>query len=99
MNNLLPLTIENAKKNKDSFLSLLDGTDEIVIDVSNFGTVDLSGLQLLIAFTREASARKKTVSFSGTVTPDFSRALTVSGLVSAGCATAEDAEAAIKAVS
>lgn len=98
MNDFLPLTIENAKKNKEALLALLGGGSEVSLDVSPFEAVDLSGLQTLVAFMREATARGKKIVFTGTVQGGFSRALTVSGLASEACATAEDAEAAIKAV-
>lgn len=98
MNDLLPLTIENAKNNKETLIALLGGGSEVPVDVSAFESVDLSGLQMLVAFVREASARGKKIIFTGTVHSGFSRALTVSGLAAEACATAEDAEAAIKAV-
>lgn len=98
MNELLPLTVENAKKNRETLLALLNGSKDASLDVSGFDTVDLSGLQTLVAFAREAALRGKGFSFVGEVPPGFSRALAVSGLVSGECATAADAEAAIKAV-
>jgi ABC-type transporter Mla MlaB component len=111
MSDLLPLTVENAKKNRETLLALLDGTTSAkgpsatnaapsaTLDISGFEAIDLSGLQLLVAFAREAAARGKNLSFSGTVPECLSRALSVSGLAPSGCETADDVLIAIKAAS
>lgn len=114
MSDLLPLTVENAKKNRETLLALLDGASAAKgapaatgtkaapvasLDISGVEAIDLSGLQLLVAFAREATARGKDLSLSGTVPECLSRALSVSGLAPLGCATADDALAAIKAAS
>ena len=98
MNELLSLTIENAKKNKEALLALLSGAGDVTLDLSTFDAIDLSGLQMFVAFAREANARKKKFSFIGDVRPEFSRALAISGLAPDGCTTAAEVEAAIKAV-
>lgn len=111
MSDLIQLTVENAKKNREKLLALLDGASAakgpsaanaapaVSLDISGFEAIDLSGLQLLVAFAREAAARGKIPSFSGTVPECLSRALSVSGLAPSPCATADDVLAAIKAAS
>lgn len=59
------LSIENAEKTKRSLLEYLDGAKEAVVDISDVQSIDLAGMQILIALAKECRARSIPLRFDG----------------------------------
>jgi anti-anti-sigma factor len=59
------LSIENAEATKRQLLDSLDGTKDACIDVSGVQSIDLAGMQLLIALEKECRARGIALCFCG----------------------------------
>lgn len=59
------LTITTAALTKAALLGALRGPDDVLLDSSAVRAIDLTGLQLLYAAERRASALGKKVAFAG----------------------------------
>lgn len=59
------MTIYRAASQKELLLSVLEGCDQLELDLSAVHEIDTAGLQLLILLKREASARGKKLAFFG----------------------------------
>ncbi len=97
MSELLQLTIENARTNQAALLKILDEPGRVALDLTAIESVDLSGLQLLVAFIREADVRKKDIHITG-VSDVLRGALIHSGMAPDISRPDEPVESVIKAV-
>ncbi len=75
------LTIENASMNKELFLALLDNEHEVELNFSGIQDMDMSGLQLLISFMKDAEKKQKKVVFTGGLSVNVQRTIELCGLV------------------
>lgn len=75
------LTIENAEETKRKLLSSLDGAKEFSADVSGVQSIDLAGMQLLIALEKECRARSISLRFDGTPQAGFRARLGDAGFI------------------
>lgn len=65
------LTIVYAQEMKLILIEVLNQGNTLEIDVSQLEEIDISGLQLLISFAREASLLGKSYQFTGVFTEKF----------------------------
>lgn len=65
------LVIQHVKTSSEKLQKTLDECDHIAIDVSGLNKIDIAGLQLLIAFTKEVAKQSKTHSFYGELRENF----------------------------
>jgi len=98
MNDSPALSIEYAAASKGLLLGLLSGSKDVCLDLATVDGVDLSGLQLLVAMMREASAKNKEVHFTGSLSASFRDSLSLAGITQGDCLTGEELESALKAV-
>lgn len=59
------LSIENAEETKRKLLESLDGAKEAVVDLSGVQSIDLAGMQVLIALAKECRERSISLRFDG----------------------------------
>lgn len=59
------LTIFQAQALREQFLAALGQGDDIEVDLSQVSEMDSAGVQLMVAAKREATARDKTLRFTG----------------------------------
>lgn len=98
MNDSPALSIEHASASKGLLLGLVSGAHEVCLDFAATDSVDLSGLQLLVAMMREAASQKKEVHFTGALPASFQDFLSLAGITHGDCKTGEELESALKAV-
>ena len=98
MNEMPPLTIEYAALSSKQLLQLLAKQKTLEFNLENVGTIDLSGIQILIALVREANKDNCEVHFSGQLSESFQEQIALGGLSSDPCLTGETFEAILKAV-
>lgn len=65
------LIIQHVKKCREVLEEALETSNHIDIDVSGLNKIDIAGLQLLIAFTKEVSKQSKTHNFYGELRENF----------------------------
>ena len=92
------LTIDNVGEYRKTLIALLRNGSSSVFDLSGIECIDLSGLQVLISFAREAQAKKIDFHFTGRIHESISTSLILSGITDRSCATGDDVERLIKAV-
>jgi len=93
-----PLTIDNASASRKLLLQLLAEQKFLEIDITNVSTIDLSGIQILIAFIRQASKDNREVRFTGPLSVGFQEQLVFGGISPEPCLTGAQLEAILKAV-
>jgi hypothetical protein len=98
MNDSPALSIEYAAGSKGLLMGLLSGAKEVSLDLAVVDSVDLSGVQLLVATMREAAAQKKEVHLTGSLSASFRNFLSLAGITHGDCQTGEELESALKAV-
>jgi anti-anti-sigma regulatory factor len=84
------LQIQDVERARERLLGALAGDGAIVVDVGALLTVDTAGLQLLVAFRRDATRRGRTVEYTG-LSAGLLQTLDLLGLRDAACGTADDA--------
>lgn len=75
------LTIETAEETRRALLSSLEGTKEALVDVSLVRSIDLAGMQLLIALEKECRERGMPLRFGGTPRPEVRARLGDAGFI------------------
>jgi anti-anti-sigma regulatory factor len=90
------LKIESAAASRAQLLELLKNGKAPAIDLSSLETIDLSGIQELVALLREASSANRETHLTGALGAEVQRAIVLSGLCDRECATAEELERAIR---
>ncbi len=93
-----PLTIEYASLYAKEFIQVCSANKTAVIDLEGIPSIDLSGIQILVAAIREAIVMKREIHFSGTLSENFSAGLNTAGITDQTCASGESLENLIKAV-
>lgn len=63
------MTIENAGALKKTIMSALEGGKELRVDITQITSIDLSGMQILIALAKECRERSITLMFDGKPNP------------------------------
>lgn len=86
-------SVERAATLKAQLADAFEEAAQVVVSVSMLEGVDLSIIQLLKAAAAEASLRGKAFHLTGTIQPEFSRALLVSGFVQHSSDNAREIEA------
>jgi len=92
------LTIDNASASSKLLLKLLSEQKVLEIDIANVSAIDLSGIQLLVAFMRQATKDNREVHFSGPLSVNFQEQLALGGVSPEPCLTGAQLEAILKAV-
>lgn len=85
-------SVERAAALKNELALALSQASQVVISLSLMDSIDLSAIQLLKAASVEAEKTGKTFHLTGTVKPDLSRALVVSGFIRNPSENARDLE-------
>lgn len=98
MSDIKALTIDNANEIQKTLLDLLKKGGKQEFDLSGIETVDLSGIQILVAFVRETLANNVDFHFIGKIHESVSSSLVLAGIAERPCETGEDLELFIKAV-
>ncbi len=75
-----PLVVENAATYKQRFLEALSAGTALKVDFSALESVDLSGIQLLIALLKEGHRQRKEIQFSGLLQESLTTRLRSSGV-------------------
>ncbi len=91
------MTIERAVECRNFFLESLERKGEPCTDLSGVATIDLSGVQILVAYLKQAAAAAREVHFTGALSPEVQRAIAMAGLSEGDCATGEALESAVRA--
>jgi len=97
-NGIRELTIDRAAASRTQLLEFLKSGKSPAIDLSALETIDLSGIQELVALLREASAANRETHLTGTLGAEVQRAVVLSGLCDRECASAETLERAIRSL-
>jgi anti-anti-sigma regulatory factor len=92
------LTIDNAVEFQKTFLDTLKKGATPVVDLSGIESIDLAGIQLLVAYAREALEKKVDIHFIGTIHESVRASLILAGIAEQSCETGDDVEQCIKAV-
>lgn len=93
-----PLTIETAVATRDRLLSLISLGKRIELDVAAMDSIDVPGMQVLVAAFREARERGAPMSIVGPVASEAGRMIAVCGLSRSPCATGAELEASIESI-
>ncbi len=75
------LNIDNAKDLYEQFCSAIENHDHIDLDISGIKKIDLSVLQLLFSFKKEAYLKNTTIRITGPVEDNIKTVLKISGLL------------------
>jgi anti-anti-sigma regulatory factor len=75
------LTIENAEGIRRSLLAYLDGEREALVDVSGVRSIDLAGMQVLMALEKECRERSIPLRLGGNPSPETRARLEDSGFI------------------
>jgi anti-anti-sigma regulatory factor len=75
------LTIETAEKTRRALLTSLEGTKEALVEVSGIQSIDLAGMQLLIALQKECQGRGIPMRFGGKPRPEVCERLENAGFM------------------
>lgn len=65
------LTIVEVVEAKNLLVQLIETGNKLEVDLSSLGSIDISGLQLLVSFYKEASILKKDVVLKGEFKQSF----------------------------
>jgi ABC-type transporter Mla MlaB component len=68
------------------------------IDITKVSAIDLSGIQILVAFMRQAMKNNREVRFTGSLSVNFQEQLVLGGISAEPCLTGVQLEAILKAV-
>lgn len=98
MSDLKALTIDNAVEFQKTILDLSKKGGTPVFDFSGIEDIDLSGIQILVAFAREALSSNTGFHFTGKIQESVSASFLLAGIAEHSCETGEDVEQFIKAV-
>jgi anti-anti-sigma regulatory factor len=98
MSDLKTLTIDNAEELKKTLLALSKKGGTPVFDFSGIEAIDLSGIQILVAFAREALSNNAGFHFIGKIQESVSASFVLAGIAERSCETGEEVELFIKAV-
>jgi anti-anti-sigma regulatory factor len=98
MSDIKALTIDNAVEFQKKLFDILKKGGKPVLDFSGIEGIDLSGIQLLVAFAREALANNAAFQFTGRIHEAVSANLILAGIAEYPCETGDDVELFIKAV-
>lgn len=92
------LTIDCAAASRAQLLELLKNGKPPAIDLSSLETIDLSGIQELVALLREASLANRETHLTGALGAEVQRSIVLSGLCDRDCASGETLERAIRSL-
>lgn len=95
-NTIRELTIEHAVGCRKQLLEIIGKGNSSTVDLSQLDAIDLAGLQILVAFLREASSMKLEAHLAGPLGVEVQRAIVLSGLCDRECPTGESLESAIR---
>jgi anti-anti-sigma regulatory factor len=95
-NTIRELTIEHAVGYRKQLLEIVGKGNSPTVDLSELESIDLSGLQILVAFLREAASVKRDAHLAGSLGVEVQRAIGLSGLCDHECPTGESLESAIR---
>ena len=98
MSDLKALTIDNAVELQKTLLAISEKGGALVFDFSGIEAIDLSGIQILVAFAREALSNNADFHFIGKIHESVSASLVLAGIAEHSCEAGEDVELFIKAV-
>ncbi len=90
------LTIEHAVGCRNKLLETIGKGNPLTVDLSELESIDLAGLQILVAFLREAASVKLDAHFAGPLGIEVQRTIVLSGLCDRECLTGESLESAIR---
>jgi anti-anti-sigma regulatory factor len=93
-----PMTIENALEYKRALSEVAASGKKEPFDLSGVPSIDVSGIQLLVATMRESTRAKRPLSLTGELSPGFHSTIILIGLTDKVCRTGEELELIIKAV-
>lgn len=98
MNEMPKLTIEYASGSSKQLLQWLSEQKTLELNLENVSTIDLAGIQILVALVRQASRDNCEVHFVGRLSDSFQEQIALGGLTTGPCPTGETFEAVLKAV-
>lgn len=90
------ITVDCANDIRTVLLGNLDTGNEVVLDFDTTGTIDLAGIQLLLAFFRDAGQRGVPVQCTGTLCEQLVGRLKLFGFCGAACDSPENLCEALK---
>jgi len=93
-----PLTIEYASSTRNLLLQLLVGQEILEFNFSNINTIDLSGIQIIVALVRQANKENREIHFTGRLSDNVQEQLVFGGFTLEPCLTGAQFEAILKAV-
>jgi len=93
-----PLTIDYASSSSKLLIQLLAEQKFLEFNLTNVSAIDLSGIQILVAFMRQASKDNREVRFIGQLPVSLQEQLVLGGLSPGSCLTGAHLEAILKAV-
>ena len=92
------MTIDRAANCRTVLLEYLARGKPAVIDVSKTVSIDLSGIQILIAFFREAEASRHEAHLTGALSPEVRRVIAIAGLGDGECESGECLETIVRSL-
>lgn len=75
MEKIKSLTIANISEAHNLLLQLLNSGSNLHVDLSGLEEIDITGIQLLISFSKEVSILKKEVDYRGEFKESFTNSL------------------------
>ena len=98
MNGTQQLTIEFAGEFRSKYLKLFNAGKPIIVDMTEIESIDLSGIQILLALTRESISARKELHITGEVRSEVQDKLVLVGLCESPCSSGEKLEEILKTV-